>query len=529
MFDQLVEAVDGTHGAAAAGAWARVENAACARRLSACADVLHQMYATDGSADREQWIIDNFAAVTAVIAPTQHVSTGIAAAQLEVAVALRDRLPRTNAVFLTGAINYRIVATIVNRTFLIKDHDAMTAVDAAIAEHVEEWTALSVPKLQDAIDYWVDRYDPAAVRRAENSSRSRYFDVKPGKDGSGVAFIDATVFGHDGEYIDRRLDALAATVCENDPRTLEQRRADAVAPAMAGAESMPCACGSDDCPAAGLTAGHVVVHVVANEDTLEDTTPAELDGAKPVEPIEPENPTLTGPAQTGPGHVMGRGVLPAPIVAAKLAVAKRQPVRHPGDAPPEKGRYPSAALAWFVRCRDLTCRFPGCHKPATRCDLDHTIPYPRGKTQASNLKALCRFHHLVKTFLGWRDRQLPDGTVEWLSPAGQKYTTYPGSRLLFPSLCRPTTPAVIDPSVELADDAARGLRMPRRRRTRAQNRAQTIEAERSVAARAGPGGPADRWHDHRRLLTRSSRETVVADDGVTIGQAKLSPDRAVAP
>lgn len=479
MFDQLVEAVDGTGGAEAAGGWARVENAACARRLSACADVLDQMYAADGSADREQWIIDNFAAVTAVIAATQHVSTGIAAAQLEVAVALRDRLPRTNAVFLTGVITYRIVTAIVNRTLLIKDPDAMAAVDAAIAEHVEEWTALSQPKLQTAIDYWVDRYDPAAVRRAENSSRSRYFEVKPDTNGSGVAFIDASVLSHDGEYIDRRLDALAATVCENDPRTLEQRRADAVAPAMTGADRMPCACGSDECPAAGLTASHVVVHVVANEDTLEDATPAELDGVRPVETIEPNDPTLTGPAQTEPGHVMGRGVLPAPIVAAKLAVAKRQPVKHPGDAPPERGRFPSAALTWFVRCRDLTCRFPGCHKPATRCDLDHTIPYPRGKTQASNLKCLCRFHHLVKTFLGWRDHQLPDGTVEWLSPTGQRYTTHPGSRLQFPALCRPTAPAVVDPDAELADDAARGLKMPRRRRTRAQNRAQAIEAERN--------------------------------------------------
>jgi hypothetical protein len=90
-----------------------------------------------------------------------------------------------------------------------------------------------------------------------------------------------------------------------------------------------------------------------------------------------------------------------------------------------------------------------------------------------------RCHHLVKTFLGWRDHQLPDGTVEWLSPTGQRYTTHPGSRLQFPALCRPTAPAVVDPDAELADDAARGLKMPRRRRTRAQNRAQAIEAERN--------------------------------------------------
>ncbi|MFV9634140.1 DUF222 domain-containing protein [Mycobacterium neumannii] len=478
MFEQLVEAAHGTSGAGAAGAWARIENAACARRLSAAADVLDRMYAADGSAERDQWILDNYAAVAAEIAPTQHVSLGLAASQLAIAVALRDRFPGVNAVFMTGAISYREVAAIVSRTRLVQDDDALAGVDAAIAGNVEEWTTLSLMKLHTKIDYWIDRFDPAAVRRAENSSRSRYVDVRDSGNGTGVAYIEATVYAHDGELIDQRLDAFAATVCENDPRTQEQRRGDALAAAVSGAQGLPCACGSNECPAGGLTASNVVVHVVASEDTLRDETPVELDGEKPAEAVEPDDPTLAGPAATGPGYVMGRRVVPAPIVAAKLAVARRRPVRHPGDAAPEKRRIPSAALAWFVRCRDLTCRFPNCDKPATQCDIDHTIPHPRGATQASNLKCLCRTHHLCKTFLGWRDRQHPDGTVDWLSPGGQKYTTHPGSRLLFPSLCRPTAPAVVDPSVDLLDDAVRCLKMPRRKRPREQSRADAIEAER---------------------------------------------------
>ncbi|ORB59715.1 hypothetical protein BST47_30160, partial [Mycolicibacterium tusciae] len=75
--------------------------------------------------------------------------------------------------------------------------------------------------------------------------------------------------------------------------------------------------------------------------------------------------------------------------------------------------------------------------------IDHTIAYPHGPTQASNLKVLCRQHHLLKTFWGWHDQQLPDGTVIWTCPQRQTYTTYPGSRLLFPTLCRPTAPTVI--------------------------------------------------------------------------------------
>ncbi len=39
---------------------------------------------------------------------------------------------------------------------------------------------------------------------------------------------------------------------------------------------------------------------------------------------------------------------------------------------------PSSGLADFVRCRDLTCRAPGCDRPAIDCDIDHTIPYSDG-------------------------------------------------------------------------------------------------------------------------------------------------------
>ena len=44
----------------------------------------------------------------------------------------------------------------------------------------------------------------------------------------------------------------------------------------------------------------------------------------------------------------------------------------------------------------------------------------------------------MKTFWGWHDQQLPDGTLIWTSPSGQTYVTTPGSALLFPSLCVPT-------------------------------------------------------------------------------------------
>ncbi|WP_163733840.1 HNH endonuclease signature motif containing protein [Mycobacterium gallinarum] len=492
MFDQLVEVATRSRGVAAVGAWARVENAACARRLFACADELEQMLAADGSDHREQWCLDNWGAVAASIAAAQNVSLGVASHQLLIADALRQRLPRVGEVFAAGAINYRLVSAIVARTRLICDPDAMAKVDTEIAAHVEQWGSLSAAKTETEIDYWVDRYDPAAVRRTEYSARGCGVDIHDPDDGSGVAFIEGRLIITDAEALDQRLEAMARTVCENDPRTLDQRRSAALGALGHKADRLVCGCQDPDCEAADSQPSAVVVHVIAHEDSLTDDTPAQLDGDAPPHPVdkplremtwrEALTPTPWTPvtAATPPALVLGRGMLPAPLLAAKVAgTAKIVPIRHPGDAAPEPRYLPSAVLATFVRCRDVTCRFPGCDEPAHRCDIDHTIAYPHGPTQASNLKVLCRQHHLLKTFWGWRDQQFPDGTVIWTCPQGQTYTTDPGSRLLFPTLCQPTAPITVpDAPTATTDPAARTLAMPRRTQTRAPNRTQAITDER---------------------------------------------------
>jgi hypothetical protein len=87
----------------------------------------------------------------------------------------------------------------------------------------------------------------------------------------------------------------------------------------------------------------------------------------------------------------------ADALAALAAGAKLVPLDHPIDAAPEPGYVPSKKLADFVRCRDLTCRWPGCDRPTFDCDIDHTVRYADGgPTHASNLKCYCRTHHLLK-------------------------------------------------------------------------------------------------------------------------------------
>src|SRR5829696_4719044 len=63
---------------------------------------------------------------------------------------------------------------------------------------------------------------------------------------------------------------------------------------------------------------------------------------------------------------------------------------------PNRGCTPLRAIADFVRCRDLTCRFPGCDRPATHCDLVHAVPHPVEPIHASNIECLCGFHYLLR-------------------------------------------------------------------------------------------------------------------------------------
>ena len=478
-------------GAAAIGAWARVENAATARRLAAMADVLDSRLAEDGSANREQWCLDNWDSVSAEVAAAQGVSLGVASRELLVAAQLRERMPRVSEVFASGRITYRMVKAIVTRTRLATDPEVKAKLDIEIAAAVLGWGTLSVEKVEKAIDSWVDRYDPYAVVRAESRSRSRRVDVVRDTRGTGVSWVECVLLDHDAAALDARLDGMARGVCAGDPRTLDQRRSDAMGALAAKSDRLACLCGSADCAAAERTPSVVVVHVIAEETSLADGTPVTLDGVAPREPwqdkpirevtvreaLTPSPPT--GPALTNPAVIIGGTVIPAPLLAAKIAVgATIRPLVHPGQSPPEPRYVPSQKLADFVRCRDMTCRFPGCDAPADHCDVDHTIAYPVGPTQASNLKCLCRKHHLLKTFWGWTDVQSPDGTVVWTSPGGQTYTTVPGSLALFPSLCRPTA-SVNAPANVPATQPNRGLTMPRRTMTRAQDRAKRVEAERA--------------------------------------------------
>jgi hypothetical protein len=433
-------------------AWSRLENQAAAAQLVAIGELFG--YRLSRSSDTEEWAVDTEEALAAEVAAALRISQALASSRLRYARALRERLPKVGEVFQAGDIDLRTFQTIVYRTDLITDPDVLAAVDTTLAVAVPRWPSMTQRRLAGQIDKIVGRADRDALRRHEKLHAGR--EVGFAELDGGLSLINGMLLTPHAHALDKRLHRLAATVCAHDPRTAAQRRADALGALAAGADRLTCQCGRPDCAAATRhAAGPVVIYVIAEQATLEgsSTTPASEVGAD--------------------------GLIPAELLAELAQSAKLVPLVHPLDAPPESGYVPSAALAAFVRARDLTCRWPGCDRPAVDCDVDHTVPHADGgPTHASNLKCYCRTHHLVKTFWCWHDQQLPDGTVILTSPAGHTYVTTPGSALLFPTLCRPTG-QLAPPNPKPADRRGpRTAMMPKRHRTRAQDRAHRINTER---------------------------------------------------
>ncbi len=479
--------------AAAIAECARVEAAAAARRLAAIAELVHRR--AEGPTISAHWSCDNWDAVAAEVAAAQNISHSMASGQMYQAAALRNRLPRVAALFAEGTISARLAATIVWHTDLVKDAGTLQLVDSTLAQDATRFGPMSASKTAQAIDAVVDQHDPGALRRTRAGARSRDVVIDQSNDESGTAAMWGRLYAHDAATLDRRLLQMAHEVCEDDPRTVAQRRADALGALAAGADRLACGCGNVGCPGAATKderAAGVVIHVVADASALDAEPDPHMAGQPARKPITDQttvaealapDPEPDLPDPRPPALVTGGGVISPALVAELIrGGAKVRPVRHPADAKPEPLYRPSAELEWFIRCRDMTCRFPGCDRPAEFADIDHTVPYPLGPTHASNLKCLCRKHHLLKTFwTGWRDEQWPDGTVVWTSPTGQTYTTRPGSRLLFPALCVPTGELRTVPA-DYRAPGDRGVMMPKRRRTRQQDRARRIDAERALNA-----------------------------------------------
>jgi hypothetical protein len=88
------------------------------------------------------------------------------------------------------------------------------------------------------------------------------------------------------------------------------------------------------------------------------------------------------------------------------------------------------AVPWWIRqlvhARDGHCVFPtGCDEPAMGCHQHHLTPRSEhGHSSTANLGDFCSTHHLyVVHKLGWKIRQLGDGTWQATAPDGRTFRT----------------------------------------------------------------------------------------------------------
>jgi hypothetical protein len=124
-----------------------------------------------------------------------------------------------------------------------------------------------------------------------------------------------------------------------------------------------------------------------------------------------------------PGNPAGPVIRWATGLACKMQFLETGPCTH---ARQSAGYRPPPSLAHLLRIRQRTCAYPGCRRPARRCDLDHVLPYDRGgATCECNLTPLCRRHHRGKQAPRWHLSQDQPGTLTWQLPHGRSYITTP--------------------------------------------------------------------------------------------------------
>ena len=249
-----------------------------------------------------------------------------------------------------------------------------------------------------------------AERTHEEAVKARRLTAEPQRDGTGALVITG-----DGPRItaaQSRVDKIARRLRKDgDARTLDQLRAD------------------------------VATDLLMRGWIPDDPTFTAL--GKP--PVAMVSLILTLPTLLGQDH--GAGLIPgwgcvaaqqAQELAIQLGSIWKRVVTDPitGRAiEATAGTYKvPAGMAEQVKARDGTCRAPGCEIPAQRCDLDHSQEWEPtsseadgagGATAETNLAAVHRGHHNLKTSGFWDSDQSPDGTVCWTTATGRTYTTYP--------------------------------------------------------------------------------------------------------
>ncbi|MGO4258055.1 DUF222 domain-containing protein [Marmoricola sp. RAF53] len=345
------------------------------------------------------------------------------------AVEIAHRLPRVWHRITTGTLKVWRARLIASKTLHLS-MDAAAYVDAQVARFAHRIGAAETDRLVDAA---IATFMPQTAREiAERRADQRHVTVDHHQVSfEGTSLIHGELDLVDALDLDARLSADAAQLKEwGSEASLDARRAEALGNLARGELPLP----------SSSLVEEAAQRPSRNPASQEATAPPaprrpitlylHLDPRDPFGRLENRGPHLISQEQiqdwlNAPGaHITLRPVID---LNEELATTAYQP---------------SDRLREQVILRDRTCVFPYCTRNARACDLDHIEPYdPDGgtdQTRTSNLAALCRHHHRLKTHAGWHYEIQRPGSYRWRSPAGYTYLRdQTGTRQLTP---RPVDP-----------------------------------------------------------------------------------------
>ncbi len=226
MFDMMVTMAP-TELVVAIAESQRQESMLVAQRLADVAELLAQRTNEVEAEDPDPgfMMVTGFQRATAEVAAACNLSPAAASIMVSHADTLAERLPKVAAVLAVGDTDWRTVQVIITRTEFVAD-SVIAGLDANLAERISKWHCWSRRRIINAVDATVRGMDPDAVRERERQEDKRRVDVIAV--GDGTAKLDGIIAADAAAAFDKRLTELATAVCREDPRTVKQRRADAM-------------------------------------------------------------------------------------------------------------------------------------------------------------------------------------------------------------------------------------------------------------------------------------------------------------
>lgn len=273
---------------------------------------------------------------------------------------------------------------------------ACRALEDCVLVRAESCSRAQLRRLARAAVAAIDARGERERRRAARETE----DVRVYPDEDGIAVLMARLQAADADRIRAAVEARAASGALLTPcdATLGQRRAAALLDLVCG--TSPAAAGVQDGNASSSSSRAVVGAEISIVMTLDE-------------------------------FVQGDGVVGELLDDPRVPLTLRRLVTDPltGRALDlGRSRYEvSEPLRRWIIARDRTCRFPGCSRRASACQVDHVDAWgDAGATDASNLQSLCTRHHQLKTHGGWQvSRDDATGLTVWTSPTGRIYWVDP--------------------------------------------------------------------------------------------------------